>query len=214
MDNMRLQDEILAKLIGILDKPVMQMVEAAVSVVLRNYDVTRKETALSTTVVEFPELDIFLARMRYRNCSSATIRQYRATLVSFLAYVNKPVAEITDGDIRSYLDDYERARQVKKRTKDGKRRIISSFFTYLLNNGHLPHGNPMVRVEAIEYTKTVRQALTAREVEKLRIAADLMPVIAYPGDILATGCPCQRGGQYANPGYRHQGGVHPSAWKR
>lgn len=46
MDNMRLQDEILAKLIGILDKPVMQMVEAAVSVVLRNYDVTRKETAL------------------------------------------------------------------------------------------------------------------------------------------------------------------------
>ena len=60
MDNMRLQDEILAKLIGILDKPVMQMVEAAVSVVLRNYDVTRKETALSTTVVEFPELDMFL----------------------------------------------------------------------------------------------------------------------------------------------------------
>lgn len=170
MDNARLQDEILAKLIGILDKPMMQIVEAAVSVVLRNYDVTRKETSLSTTVVEFPELDMFLSRMKYRNCSAATITQYRATLVSFLAYVNKPVSQITDGDIRSYLDDYERVRQVKKRTKDGKRRIISSFFTYLLNNGYLPHGNPMVRVEAIEYTKTVRQALTAREVEKLRIA--------------------------------------------
>ena len=51
MDNARLQDEILAKLIGILDKPMMQIVEAAVSVVLRNYDVTRKETSLSTTVV-------------------------------------------------------------------------------------------------------------------------------------------------------------------
>ena len=135
MDNARLQDEILARLIGVLDKPVMQMVEAAVSVVLRNYDVTRKETSLSTTVVEFPELDMFLGRMRYRNCSPDTIRQYRSTLVSFLAYVNKSVDEITDGDIRSYLDDYERARQVKKRTKDGKRRIISSFFTYLLNNG-------------------------------------------------------------------------------
>ena len=170
MDNARLQDEILAKLIGILDKPMMQMVEAAVSVVLRNYDVTRKETSLSTTVVEFPELDMFLSRMQYRNCSAATITQYRATLVSFLAYVNKPVGQITDGDIRSYLDDYERVRQVKKRTKDGKRRIISSFFTYLLNNGYLPHGNPMVRVEAIEYTKTVRQALTAREVEMLRLA--------------------------------------------
>ena len=78
MDNARLQDEILAKLIGILDKPMMQMVEAAVSVVLRNYDVTRKETSLSTTVVEFPELDMFLSRMQYRNCSAATITQYRA----------------------------------------------------------------------------------------------------------------------------------------
>ena len=79
MDNMRLQDEILAKLIGILDKPVMQMVEAAVSVVLRNYDVTRKETSLSTTVVEFPELEMFLGRMQYRNCSGATIfRSVRA----------------------------------------------------------------------------------------------------------------------------------------
>ena len=73
MDNMRLQDEILAKLIGILDKPVMQMVEAAVSVVLRNYDVTRKETSLSTTVVEFPELEMCLGRMQYWNCSDATI---------------------------------------------------------------------------------------------------------------------------------------------
>lgn len=135
MDNMRLQDEILAKLIGILDKPVMQMVEAAISVVLRNYDVMRKETALSTTVVEFPEPDMFLSRMRYRNCSDATITQYRATLVSFLAYVNKPVGEITDGDIRSYLDDYERARQVKKRTKDGKHRIISSFLLICLIMG-------------------------------------------------------------------------------
>ena len=69
MDNARLQDEILAKLIGILDKPVMQMVEAAVSVVLRNYDVTRKETSLSTAVVEFPELDMFLSRMQIGRAS-------------------------------------------------------------------------------------------------------------------------------------------------
>lgn len=189
MDNLRLQDEILAQLIGMLDKPTMQMVEAIVSTVLRSYDVVRKETALSTVVLEFPELDMFLGRMRYRNCSPATITQYRSTLVSFLTYTNKSIAEISDGDIRRYLDDYERVRQVKKRTKDGKRRIISSFFTYLLNNGYLPHGNPMVRVEAIEYTKTVRQALTAREVEKLRIAcgADARSN-AILEMFLATGC--------------------------
>ena len=168
--NARFQEEILAQLAGIIDRQVLQMVEAAVGSVLRNYEVTRKETALSTNIVEFPELDLFLGRLRYRNCSEGTIKQYRTTILGFLVYVGKPVTEITDTDIRSFLDEYERIRQIKKRTKDGKRRILSSFFTYLLNNGHLPRGNPMVRVEAIEYTKTVRQALTAREVEKLRIA--------------------------------------------
>ena len=187
--NARFQEEILAQLAGIIDRQVLQMVEAAVGSVLRNYEVTRKETALSTNIVEFPELDLFLGRLRYRNCSEGTIKQYRTTILGFLVYVGKPVAEITDTDIRSFLDEYERLRQIKKRTKDGKRRILSSFFTYLLNNGHLPRGNPMVRVEAIEYTKTVRQALTAREVEKLRIAcgSDVRDN-AILEVFLATGC--------------------------
>ena len=187
--NARFQEEILAQLAGIIDRQVLQMVEAAVGSVLRNYEVTRKETALSTNVVEFPELDLFLGRMRYRNCATGPIKQYRTAIMGFLVYVGKPVEEITDKDIRSFLDEYERIRQIKKRTKDGKRRILSSFFTYLLNNGYLPKGNPMVRVEAIEYTKTVRQALTAREVEKLRIAcgSDVRDN-AILEVFLATGC--------------------------
>ena len=121
--NARFQEEILAQLAGIIDRQVLQMVEAAVGSVLRNYEVARKETALSTNIVEFPELDLFLGRLRYRNCSEGTIKQYRTTILGFLVYVGKPVAEITDTDIRSFLDEYERLRQIKKRTKDGKRRI-------------------------------------------------------------------------------------------
>ena len=71
--NARFQEEILAQLAGIIDRQVLQMVEAAVGSVLRNYEVTRKETALSTNVVEFPELDLFLGRMRYRNCAAGTV---------------------------------------------------------------------------------------------------------------------------------------------
>ena len=129
-ENARFQEEILTQLAGIIDRQVLQMVEAAVGSVLRNYEVSRKETALSTNIVEFPELDLFLGRMRYRNCAIDTIKQYRTAILGFLAYVRKPVAEITDTDIRSFLDEYERIRQIKKRTKHGKRRILSSYFTY------------------------------------------------------------------------------------
>lgn len=79
--NARFQEEILAQLAGIIDRQVLQMVEAAVGSVLRNYEVTRKETALSTNIVEFPELDLFLGRLRYRNCSEGTIKQYRTTIL-------------------------------------------------------------------------------------------------------------------------------------
>lgn len=170
MDENRLKDELLARLVGEVDRPMLQVIDGALSSVLRDYDVKRKETQLSTNIVSFPELDLFLGRMQYRNCAKGTIRQYRSTLMDFLVYVNKPVQQIDDGDIIEFLNAYEASRNIKKRTKDGKRRIISSFFTYLLNNGYLPHGNPMTRVDPIDYTKTVRQALTPREVEKLRIA--------------------------------------------
>lgn len=170
MDETRLKDEILAKLVGEMGKSMLQVIEGAVSAVLQNYEIKRKETELSTNVISFPELELYLGRMRYRNCAEGTIKQYRTTLMDFLVFVGKPVQKINEGDVMRFLNYYEEARQIKKRTKDGKRRIISSFFTYLLNNGYLPDGNPMVRVDPIEYTATVRQALTAREVEKLRIA--------------------------------------------
>lgn len=189
MDETRLKDELLSRLVGEIARPVLQVIDGALSAVLRDYEVKRKETELSNNIVAYPELELYIARMEYRNCSPGTIRQYRATLMDFLAYVHRPVSEIDDGDIIGFLNAYEAARNIKKRTKDGKRRIISSFFTYLLNNGYLPKGNPMVRVDPIEYTATVRQALTAREVEKLRIAcgADIRDN-AVLELFLATGC--------------------------
>ena len=114
--NARFQEEILAQLVGIIDRQALQMVEAAVGSVLRNYEVVRKETALSTNIVEFPELDLFLGRMRYRNCAAGTIKQYRTAIMGFLVYVGKPVAEITDTDIRSCLVESVRIRQINKRT--------------------------------------------------------------------------------------------------
>lgn len=189
MDESRLKDELLSRLVGEIERSVLQVIDGALSSILNNYDVKKKETQLSTNIVAFPELDMFLGRMRYRNCAEGTIRQYRATLLDFLSYVGKPVQEINDGDIMGFLNYYEAVRKIKKRTKDGKRRIISSFFTYLLNNGYLPEGNPMVRVDPIEYTATVRQALTRREVEKLRIACGTnIRDNAILELFLATGC--------------------------
>lgn len=189
MDKTKLRDEIMTNLRGNLSKEVMQVIEVTLLSVLKNYDVKRLEIESSNDSMSFAEMDLFLEKLKYRNRSDGTIALYRSTLSNFLSYVNKPVCNILDSDIIAYLNYCENERKIKKRTKDGKRRIISSFFTWLLNNGYLPHGNPMTRVDPIEYTKTVRQSLTVREVEKLRIACgtNLRDNVVLEL-FLATGC--------------------------
>ena len=67
------------------------------------------------------------------------------------------------------LNYYEQVRQISASTKDHKRRIASSFFAFLHDRGYI-RKNPMATVDPIKYIAEVREALSAREMEKMRIA--------------------------------------------
>ena len=169
MDEIRLKDELIARLSGEMGRETLQLVEAALLVVLRNYDVKKKETQLSTEVVTWPEYDIFISRLKFSGYSRSTITQYSAFIKNLLVYVGKPVDEITGDDIVACLNAYAAARQISDSTKDHKRLICSSFFSFLHDRGYIAK-NPMATVDPIKYVAEVREALTPREVEKLRIA--------------------------------------------
>ena len=65
MDEVRLKDELMARLSNELDRPALQVIDGALSSVLRNYEVSKRETGLSTNIINFPELDIFIGKMRF-----------------------------------------------------------------------------------------------------------------------------------------------------
>lgn len=169
MDEVRLKDELMARLSNELDRPALQVIDGALSSVLRNYEVAKRETGLSTNIISFPELDIFIGKMRFENYSASTVNQYQRFLTDLLAYVGKPVQEIQDSDIVECLNYYEQVRQISASTKDHKRRIASSFFAFLHDRGYIRR-NPMATVDPIKYIAEVREALSAREMEKMRIA--------------------------------------------
>lgn len=169
MDETRLKDEILARLSNDLDRPALRVIDGALSAVLRDYDVNRRETGLSTDVVAWPELEIYLGKMRFENYSHSTVQQYERFLRDMLVYIGKPVQEISGEDVVECLNYYEQVRQISASTKDHKRRIASSFFAFLHDRGYI-RKNPMATVDPIKYVAEVREALTSREVEKLRIA--------------------------------------------
>lgn len=169
MDEIRLKDELMARLSNELDRPALQVIDGALSAVLRNYEVAKRETGLSTNVLCFPELDIFLGKMRFENYSTSTVNQYQRFLTDLLVFVGKPIQKITGEDVVECLNYYEQARQISTSTKDHKRRIASSFFTFLHERGYIQK-NPMATVDPIKYVAEIREALTPREMEKMRIA--------------------------------------------
>ena len=188
MDEVRLKDELMARLSNELDRPALQVIDGALSSVLRNYEVAKRETGLSTNIISFPELDIFIGKMRFENYSASTVNQYQRFLTDLLVYVGKPVQEITGEDVVQCLNYYEQVRQISASTKDHKRRIASSFFGFLHDRGYI-NKNPMATVDPIKYIAEVREALTAREVEKLRIACGAnIRDNAVLELFLATGC--------------------------
>mgnify|MGYP001520253725 CR=1 FL=1 len=48
MDEVRLKDELMARLSNELDRPALQVIDGALSSVLRNYEISKRETGLST----------------------------------------------------------------------------------------------------------------------------------------------------------------------
>lgn len=188
VDEIRLKDELMARLSNELDRPALQVIDGALSSVLRNYDVAKKETGVSTNIVSFPELEVFLGKLKFDNYSISTISQYQRFLTDLLVFVGKPVQEIQDSDIVECLNYYEQVRQISASTKDHKRRIASSFFAFLHDRGYI-HKNPMSTVDPIKYIAEVREALSAREMEKMRIACgENIRENAVLELFLATGC--------------------------
>ena len=182
MDEIRLKDELMARLTHQVDQGTLLVIDGALSAVLRDYEVSRRETGLSTEVVTWPEYDIFMSRMVFGSYSKSTIRQYGTFLRELLMYVGKPVQEITGDDIVACLNAYAQARQISGSTKDHKRLICSSFFGFLHDRGYISR-NPMATIDPIKYVAEVS------EVEKMRIACgenirDNLVLELF----LATGC--------------------------
>ena len=169
MDENRLKDELIAKLASNVDMTTLQMVDRALASVLSDYEVAKRETQLSTDVVNLPELEIYIAKMKFDNKAPNTIDQYRKFLSSMLYYIGKPVDQILDIDIMNFLNLYAEANKISDSTKNHKRLISSSFFSFLHNRGYIKK-NPMATIDPIKYVAEIREALTAREVEQMRVA--------------------------------------------
>lgn len=114
-------------------------------------------------------VDAFILAKQIEGCSEKTLRYYRKTIETMVAFLGKTPQQITTDDLREYLTCYQVKHQSGKVTIDNIRRILSSFFSWLEDEDYIIK-SPVRRIHKVKTAKVVKDTYTDEELELMRDA--------------------------------------------
>ncbi len=156
--------------------------------ILNDFELFKKDNNLSfDESKENHELLVsFLSAKQIERCSEKTIDYYRNMIFKMLESVNLKIESITTDDLRKYLADYKNQSNASKSTIDNIRRVLSSFFSWLEDEGHISK-NPVRRIHRIKTKRVVKEVLSDENFEVLRDKCDNIRDLAMIELLASTG---------------------------
>lgn len=164
----RFMKDVLQAMNGKLSDRQREMLMVALRECLQAYQMTA-EVLPKESVLEGNRqtLTQFIAAKQIEGCSSKTVVYYQETIERFLEWSPHEITQITTDDLRLYLSEYQRMRNVSKVTIDNIRRILSSFFAWLEDEDYIVK-SPVRRIHRIKTAKIIKEAFTDETIEVLR----------------------------------------------
>lgn len=145
--------------------------KAVLYMTLSNVQIYKEETALSPMVDNSAEwVRLYLASMVVRGCTNLTAKAYAQEYQMFFNMINKPVTEITTGDIRGYLAHCKLVRKNKDTTVNNKTRMLRGLFTWLTEEEYIPK-NPMMRIKDSKVEHRVKEVFEDEQIVLIKDAA-------------------------------------------
>lgn len=130
------------------------------------------------------KVKIFVTAKRLEGLSEKTLDGYIRELRNISKQIQKPVINVTTGDIRVYLSQFHK---LKKSTLGRKISILRSFFGWLFKEEYIAK-NPMTKINRPKTEKRLPKALTVEELEMVREACVSNRERALIELFYATGC--------------------------
>lgn len=159
--------EILRRMQELLSEKHLQELQNVLRMVFVGCEVIQEKQELRVTNNSWAvDLEDFLMSKALEGKSPNTVERYRYELQRLLSYVNKAVADITDGDISNYMRAYKAIRKISNQTLKNVRAVYSGFFSWL-HDREMIRRNPMVLVEGIKVEKKLKRPFTDEERELL-----------------------------------------------
>lgn len=186
-------DEVMIKLIGKLttELPGLEVdlqeqlrVRRIIEETLYNYEVTTRETALTTSDME-AKINYFLATKKLEGLSLKTLKNYEYTLRKLQNIFYKPVSTITTADIKMLM--YSEAEKKSPSSMNTFMTPIKLFFNWLQNEEFIIK-NPCSSIKPVKEPKRVRKPLTEEQLEMLRDANLTKRERAILEFFVSTGC--------------------------
>ena len=155
---------------------------------LNNYEIQERTTEVSITDgTPDKMLRRFIATKRIEGRSEQTLKRYYDLCYMMIHSLNKPIDEITTYDLRYYLSVYKENRNVSNHTLDGMRRVYRTFFSFLAAE-QIISVDPSLGLSKIKYEKTVKEAYSNIDVEKIKRTCKIPRDRALVEILYCTGC--------------------------
>ena len=178
--------EILADMADFLTAEQLAELQRVLTHAIYNYEIKKRESSVSNGETEDNLLAVFIAAKRIEGCSEKSLTYYYSTVSYMLNIVNKQVCQINTDDLRCYLADYQKKRNLSKVTVDNMRRIFSSFFSWLEDEDYILK-SPVRRIHKIKTDKIIKETLSDEGLELLRDVCEEIRDLAMIDLLTSTG---------------------------
>ena len=172
-----------------LDPEIVSNISQELTIVLNDYEVTTRETALAIRNEDKNKyfFQKFLIAKTVKGCTQNTLKVYKTELSRIIGTIDKSIDEITSDDIRYYLALRQKRDNVSKTTVGNELRYLKSFFNFLKDDELIVH-NPVAKIEKIKSDRKKKEAFTELDIEKIRNACETTREKMIVEVFLSTGC--------------------------
>lgn len=160
--------EILSRLSGELSDDQLEDLKQTLIMSMEGLTIEKEETQLSTNLVDNRRYAvIFLEALIVAGKAKGTIYSYKMHINLLFEDVQKPINDITDGDLLLHLAKQKQERNLSNKYLNYKRLVFRSFFGWLYRHKYIKE-NPAILLDKIKYENTIKKPYTDEEREKIR----------------------------------------------
>ena len=180
--------DILQSMMPYLDNAQLEYLRESLERKLQDFEIIESKESCNRPEEDnnFSLISSFIAAKRIEGCSEKSLLYYENTIQCTVNNIAKDIKHLTTDDLRLYLTTYQQQHNSSRVTIDNIRRILSSFFSWLEDEGYI-FKSPIRRIHKVKTDKIIKETYTDEELETLRDNTTTIRDLAIIDMLASTG---------------------------